>query len=180
MNAIRSSALYKLRFQAPEWVNTGQNNRDANIWSFGCLCYEVTVFDLLVNASDELNLVKVLSRKLPYHDYVEKDEVKSLVSRGKLPTRPSSSDNDIDAIEDQVWELIKGCCKLKPEDRLTMPQIQKLLADLKIQDDRPNGPKLPGNAIMSLRKRPDVEWDRAKQILGRIQVFWLVTAMIFI
>jgi serine/threonine protein kinase len=180
LNAIRSSALYNLRFQAPEWLNTVQSNRDANIWSFGCLCYKVTFFDLLNNASDKLNPVKVLSRKLPYYEYVEKDEVESVVSRGEPPKRPSSSDNDIDVIDDRVWELIIGCCRLKPEDRLTVPQIQKLLADLRIQDDRTDAPKLPGSAIMSLRKRPDIEWGHVKKILGQIQVFWLTTLMIFI
>jgi hypothetical protein len=121
--------------------------------------------------------MKVLSRKLPYHQYMEKDEVESAVSRGELPKRPSSSDNDIDVIDDRVWELITGCCRLKPGDRLTLPQIQKLLANLRIQDDRFDAPKLPGTAIMSLRKRPDIDWDRTKQILGRIQVCWLPAVM---
>jgi hypothetical protein len=124
--------------------------------------------------------VKVLSRRLPYHQYVEKDEVESLVSRGEPPKRPSSSDIDIDMIEDRVWELIMGCCRLKPSDRLTVPQVQKLLADLRIQDNRSDAAKLPGAVIMSLRKRPDIDWDRTRQILGQIQVFWLTAVMIFI
>jgi hypothetical protein len=118
--------------------------------------------------------MKVLSRKLPYHEYMENDEVQSALSRGERPKRPSVTnhvtENDIDMIDDQFWELITGCCRLQPENRPTALKIQKLLAKLEIQDDRSDVQKIPGAAILSLRKHANVEWDRVEQILGQIEV----------
>jgi serine/threonine protein kinase len=38
---IRSSDSYSLRFRAPERAKSGMS-QETDIWSFGCLCYEVT------------------------------------------------------------------------------------------------------------------------------------------
>jgi hypothetical protein len=112
----------------------------------------------------------VLSRKLPYHQYTEGSNVRNAISRGELPKRPDPEDNDIDEIDDQSWELIISCCKPNPVDRLAIPKIQEILANMQIQDDRPEAGIMPGANILNLRLRPDVDWDQVEQLLGQIQV----------
>jgi hypothetical protein len=111
----------------------------------------------------------VLSRKLPYYQYIEEGEIRSALSRGEAVKRPRAAD-DIDEIDDQFWNLIMGCCVPKPEDRLTLLEIQKLLGDMEIKDDRPKATGLPGAETLSLRSSPDINWDSVKRLLDQIQV----------
>ena len=127
-------------------------------------------FNRLSKASDGLNLGKVMSGKDPYYQYMENDEVKSALLRNEPPERPRTTDGNIDLVDDQLWELITGCCRPNAGDRLTVPEIQKFLVDMRIKDDRADAQGVHGVPIMSLRKRPDIEWDHVKQLLGKIQV----------
>ncbi|KAF5353883.1 hypothetical protein D9756_007269 [Leucocoprinus leucothites] len=92
---------------------------ESDIWSFGCLCYEV------------------LSRKPPYHQYVEDAEIRSAVSRGELPKRPNSADGDIDEIDDRDWGLIKRCLEPIAWHRPSASALHSLFAFTEGEDSRP-------------------------------------------
>jgi hypothetical protein len=118
---------------------------------------------------------KVLSRKPPYYQYTEASEIRSALSR-EAPKRPSATDDNVDEINDQFWDLIMGCCAPEPGDRLTLVEIQKLLGDMKIQDDRPKATSLPGAEVLTLRSPLDINWDGVKRLLDQIQVCQVIMA----
>jgi hypothetical protein len=96
--------------------------------------------------------------------------------RGEAPKRPTAADDNVDEINDQFWDLIMRCCVPEPGDRLTLLEVQKLLGDMEIQDNRPKATGLPGDEALALRSPPDINWDGVKRLLNQIQVCQLVMA----
>ncbi|KAJ3558591.1 hypothetical protein NP233_g11479 [Leucocoprinus birnbaumii] len=154
------------RFAAPELVEDGaQPSKESDVWAFGCLCYEA------------------LSRKSPYYQYTRDFQVVAALSRRELVKRPSpvevndedennwdlEVDDDWDPIDDQAWILITKCCAPEPGDRLKIPAIQELIADMKVWDDRPAMKAVPGADIFKLRFKPDINLDRVGEILDKLQ-----------
>ncbi|KAF9441875.1 kinase-like protein [Macrolepiota fuliginosa MF-IS2] len=90
-----------------------------DVWSFGCLCYEV------------------LSRKQPFHQYRQDFRVVSALIRKEIPLRPEPGRHDWDEIGDGMWTLIEDCWSFIPEDRLTLQDIHDRFSGLNTQDDRP-------------------------------------------
>ncbi|KXN84851.1 Serine/threonine-protein kinase HT1 [Leucoagaricus sp. SymC.cos] len=123
------------------------------LYSFGCLSYQV------------------LSRKLPYYQVSDK-RVKSTVRRGGEPLiRPDRTDAEMDEIDDKAWEFIMKCCAHKPEDRPDWSQIQEMLANMEIEEDRrPPATPLPIPEIQALRSRPEIDVDRAETVLNQAEV----------
>ncbi|KAF5362327.1 hypothetical protein D9756_002589 [Leucocoprinus leucothites] len=158
-----------LRFAAPEVVLTsGPPTKERDIWSFGCLCYEI------------------LSREVPYYQYAQTVQVSAALARKELPKRPGSTsrntvneandndwddddDEDWDEIDDQAWDLIIKCCKPEPEDRLKTPAIQELIVDMKIWDDRPAAKGVFGTEISKLRTSPEINLNRVGELLDKLQ-----------
>jgi serine/threonine protein kinase len=103
----------------------------------------------------------------PYHQYTEESEIRSALSKGEQLKRPTATDNNIDEINDQFWDLIMGCCTSDPRDRLTFLEIQKLLGDMEIQDNRVEATRLPGVEALTLRSSPDINWDGVKRLLDQ-------------
>jgi serine/threonine protein kinase len=169
VGGIRTSGRYALSFYSPERAKGNDWGNENSIWSFGCLSYEVFSPSQLGNPSQP-DGQKVLSRQPPYHQYTRASEIRSALSRGEALKRPSATDDNIDEINDQLWDLIMGCCKPHPGDRLTLLEIQKLLRDMEIQDDRPEATSLPGAGAPTLRAYPAINWDGVKRLLNQIQV----------
>jgi hypothetical protein len=67
-----------------------------------------------------------------------------------------------------------GCCKPHPGDRLTLLEIQKLIKDMEIPDDRPEANNLPGAEALTLRAYSEINWDSVKRLLDQIQVCQLI------
>jgi hypothetical protein len=112
--------------------------------------------------------VKILSGKVPFHRYSQDTEVRSALSRGELPMRPGAGEIDD---SDVSWDLVTRCCAQKPDDRLTLPDIQKWLANQGIQDNRPPVKTLPGAEILQLRATQyGVDIARAREVLAQIVV----------
>lgn len=162
-----------IRFAAPEVVLcSGLLTKERDIWSFGCLCYEV------------------LSRKLPYYQYRQNIQVSAALARKELPKRPGSTiseavngtdedhwdddddddEEDWDTINDQAWDLITKCCAPEPDDRLKIPAIQELIADMKVWDDRPPVQALPEAEISKLRSTSEIDLNRVGELLDQVQV----------
>ncbi|KAJ3558633.1 hypothetical protein NP233_g11469 [Leucocoprinus birnbaumii] len=159
------------RFAAPELVEDGaQPSKTSDVWAFGCLCYQV------------------LSRKSPYYQYSRDFQVVAALSRKEPLKRPSSAeidddddddddetnwdlelDDDWDPIDDQAWSLITKCCAPEPGDRLKIPAVQELLADMKVWDDRPTMKVVPGADIFKLRFKLDVDLNYVGEILDKLQ-----------
>ncbi|KAJ3574734.1 hypothetical protein NP233_g1566 [Leucocoprinus birnbaumii] len=158
-----------LRFAAPEVVlTTGPPTKERDIWSFGCLCYEV------------------LSRLLPYYQYAQIVQVSAALARKEPPKRPSVTSHDApddsdsnewddfdeddwDELDDQAWNLITRCCVPEPEGRLKAAAIQELIVDMKIYDDRPAARAVTDTDFSKLGSRPDIDMNRVGELLGNLQ-----------
>jgi hypothetical protein len=96
--------------------------------------------------------------------------MRSALSIGEPLKRPNTTEGDMDEINDQFWSLIMRCCMLNAEDRLTVSEVQKLLASIEVHDDRLEAQNLLRPEIENLRMRPGIDWDGVTQLLSQIQV----------
>jgi hypothetical protein len=114
---------------------------------------------------------KVLSQKIPFYQYSQDAEIRSALSRGELLVRPVSRNDGMDEIDDESWDLITRCCAPEPDDRLTLPDIQKWLANIYIEDNRPPAKPLRGGETLKLRQTyHGVDISRAGEVLAQIIV----------
>ncbi|KAJ3566730.1 hypothetical protein NP233_g6818 [Leucocoprinus birnbaumii] len=119
-----AGAGWTLFFAAPEVVVGGEKaTTRSDVWSFGCLTYEI------------------LSRKRPYYQYLhfqifavllrkENLQRPGLVTASKNPTDDIyddefvEEDHDWDSIDDSAWSLITSCCTFEPSERIGVPGVQ--------------------------------------------------------
>ncbi|KAJ3563267.1 hypothetical protein NP233_g9050 [Leucocoprinus birnbaumii] len=140
---------YRLRFTSPDKTKS----KEADMWSFGCICYEV------------------LSGKPPYYQYTEDAEIQAAVSGGQIPKRPTDSDEGAEMIDDDTWELIEQCCSADWWCRPRASTAMELIANImKGEDGRPPAEQLPDASILTLRLRTEVNFPDIEALLGRIQV----------
>ncbi|KXN85811.1 Dual specificity protein kinase pyk3 [Leucoagaricus sp. SymC.cos] len=166
--ATGSLSLTTLRFSAPETVLGNRTpTKKFDIWSFSCLLYEV------------------LSRKPPYYQYKSEVQIIAALTRMEMPKRPGSTDDndaekdeygwdddieeDYDAIDDQMWSLIVKCCASEPEARPDIVNVQELVVDMKIYDDRPAVKDAPGANILKSRVNPKIDLTRVEELFNEIK-----------
>lgn len=65
---------------------------------------------------------------MPYHEYANDTAVIIQLIRCRLPTRPGGSPvEELDRIDDEMWELMERCWASEPKDRPTVQQIAREL-----------------------------------------------------
>jgi hypothetical protein len=133
----------------------------------------------------------VLSRKIPYYQYGDV-QITAVLMREEPPKRPglATTDNQYDTdgssdesdeeqdwneLNDELWGLIARCCTPQPGDRPTIPDIQKLIADMKIEDSRTETKGSPIVAVLKRRFNPEVDFHRVAVLLTQIQVSQSIT-----
>jgi hypothetical protein len=62
------------------------------------------------------------------------------------------------------------CCKPDPEERLSVSEVQELLENMEIRDDRSEAQSFTGSKFGNLRLRPGINWDGAERLFSQIQV----------
>ncbi|KAJ3563779.1 hypothetical protein NP233_g8719 [Leucocoprinus birnbaumii] len=100
-------------WMAPELVisQNAKPTKMTDIWSFGCLCYEI------------------YTGKYPFYQYSVPGMVVVALVRGEKPLRPSAADIDpCCQFNDWVWNLMLGCWKDSPADRHTCGEILTALS----------------------------------------------------
>jgi hypothetical protein len=113
----------------------------------------------------------VLSKKVPYYEYIQDSQIRSALSQDELPTRPVMADSSTDEIDDESWELIMQCCILEPESRLKLADIQNRLKNLNLEDNRPVAKPLPGAEVLKDRyPYTAVDILRVGEILKKLKV----------
>ncbi|KAF9447338.1 kinase-like protein [Macrolepiota fuliginosa MF-IS2] len=116
-----------------------------DVWSFGCLCYEV------------------LSRKPPFHQYQRDYQLIAALIRKETPLRPEPGHEDWDEINDLVWALMETRWRCSPEDRLDIQSIHGHFAKLDFQDDRP---ELSRSSRKGLTQDGSINFDQVARILS--------------
>ncbi|KXN92514.1 Serine/threonine-protein kinase HT1 [Leucoagaricus sp. SymC.cos] len=115
---------------------------------------------------------KVLSRKLPYYQVPNEQVGRKQVCYGGQPLIwPDRTDAEMDEIDDKAWELITKCCAREPKDQPNWSQIQEMLANMEIEEDRrPPAMPLPIPEVQALRSCPEVDLDHAEIALNQAEV----------
>ncbi|KXN84856.1 Cytokinesis protein sepH [Leucoagaricus sp. SymC.cos] len=135
------------------WKSSSSYAEGGIILSFGCLSYQV------------------LSRKLPYYQVTDEQVANKVRDGDERLIRPDHTDAEMDEIDDKAWELITKCCAQEPEDQPNWSQIQEMLANMEIEEDRrPTATPLPIPEVQVLRSRPEVDIDRAEIALNQAEV----------
>ncbi|KAF9450904.1 kinase-like protein, partial [Macrolepiota fuliginosa MF-IS2] len=104
------------RWTAPELLKGddchNQLTKACDIWSFGCLCYEV------------------LTRKMPFYQYSREPQViVALLKGSEVPIRPPP-EAPCDEVDDCMWNLMSDCWNYQPQDRPTCDSIRDVLIGL--------------------------------------------------
>jgi len=144
------------RWMSPELFHDGaQKNLASDMWSFGCLCYEV------------------LTCKIPFHDLSESQVIASLSrSGGGNGPQPLpgviDTDGKCDKV-DQMWKIVEKCWNSEPTKRPTCDIILTAIAGIDIQDTRPKSTTKAQDGQFSLQAMGlQIDYDRVLGILQRI------------
>ncbi|KAF9449503.1 kinase-like protein [Macrolepiota fuliginosa MF-IS2] len=117
-----------------------------DVWSFGCLCYEV------------------LSRRPPFYQCRADVHVMRALDNKEIPLRPGPGHEDWDEIGDEMWALMETCWSYAPEARPTLQDISNRFSRLDIPDDRPEVQDGPGSGLA--QEDPiELDFDRVENIL---------------
>ncbi|XP_045915044.1 tyrosine-protein kinase STYK1 [Micropterus dolomieu] len=90
------------KWQAPEVLGRGAISQSSDVWSFGILLYE------MVTLGDPPFAQLMVTELLQY------------LQRGKHLNRPASCSNS-------VYSIIKSCCHWSPQQRISMPELIRIL-----------------------------------------------------
>lgn len=90
------------KWQAPEVLGRGAISQSSDVWSFGILLYE------MVTLGD------------PPFAQLMATELLQYLQRGKHLNRPASCSNS-------VYSIIKSCCHWSPQQRVSMPELIRIL-----------------------------------------------------
>lgn len=160
------------RWAAPELLyNDARQTRQSDIWSFGCLCYEVRTLNLL-KLSALICLLQVLTGKLPFNNLNDAQVVLSLAKSGDDAPLPGAVDSD--DIDHKMREIIKKCWARLPSDRPTCEMVRGAIASIDIRDPRPEViPKAQDSLSFLQAMRgdlvPQVDYNRVRDILRKVR-----------
>ncbi|KAF9441650.1 kinase-like protein, partial [Macrolepiota fuliginosa MF-IS2] len=118
-----------------------------DIWSFGCICYEV------------------FAGRSPFYEFSTNSRVAIAIVRGAVPRRPEPGGPD--HIDDTMWDLMLRCWRHEPQDRPTCEELRLFFDGLKLLDDRPGAPTGTGDDHAYWKDELDerLDYERAYQIL---------------
>lgn len=159
------------RWAAPELLGSdARQTRESDIWSFGCLCYEVRMSNHL-KLPHPPPLLQVLTGKLPFYKLSDAQVVLSLAQSRNEPPLPGVIDDD--GIDDQMRKIMKKCWTRLPSDRPTCDTIRRTIANIGIRDPRPKViTKAPDGLsfLQAMRNNslPRVDYNRVREILQMV------------
>ncbi|KXN92752.1 Serine/threonine-protein kinase CTR1 [Leucoagaricus sp. SymC.cos] len=135
-----------LAWMAPERfleiVQSADTQSDA--WSFGCLCYEVKIYLLLIG-SLILQMQVLTTGMQPFQQYNGRPSVlrKDFHEKRAKPMKPELKDN----WDKEIWSLVESCCVYEPNSRPTADTLEIFIANFNCPDER-----LPDSEMPSTEK----------------------------
>ncbi|KXN83465.1 hypothetical protein AN958_01396, partial [Leucoagaricus sp. SymC.cos] len=139
---------------SPELILQHENipSEKSDIWSFGCLCYEV------------------LAGKEPFYCCLAYPQLFLAMMNGKNPLDASSSDTCHHLIPPCMQTLLRECWHSKPSDRPTSRDIYEQFRQLGIPDNRL--PAVNDDAVLrevrKARTHVEIDYDEVQRILERV------------
>ncbi|KAJ7767194.1 kinase-like domain-containing protein, partial [Mycena metata] len=110
-----------LRYQAPELFQDEMNHFGADIYAFGCVCYEAS---------------SIMTGKVPFYEIAKDPAVMMKVLAGHRPSKPSSWSTPV---LEQFWQLLHDCWNTGRDLRPTAPQIAERLRGAPFELTAPEG-----------------------------------------
>ncbi|KAJ3573607.1 hypothetical protein NP233_g2323 [Leucocoprinus birnbaumii] len=150
-STYNSKECFTGRWAAPETLNERESDtpirptKAGDIWSLGCLIYEV------------------LSRKVPYHRRQTNPAVIAGLLLEELPSRPGLDDHDSDPIGDDMWALMLKCWSFNSGERPTCQEVLEALGAS--QSDTYQVEDNLMHAFQRARNSADVDYERAHKLL---------------
>ena len=140
-----------VRWQAPELLisesddfeSPNRNTCACDIYSFGCVCYEVSCFIASLARNTGPDLSQVFSGQVPLHE-VSEWIVPVVVNQGRRPLRPSHDICLRRGLDNDMWNLMEACWQMEPSNRPTAGEVVARIC---------TKPSLPTDT------RPDSNWD---------------------
>ncbi len=164
------------RWTAPELLQDDDNARqssECDMWSFGCLCYEVKTSNRLLYLHTLIRGQQVLTNKIPFYHLNEIKVTALLVTYSRnTPVLPGAID-DV-KIDEQIRDVIKKCWNFKPHDRPTCDFIRTTIASIDIQDTRPKTTTNPENGLSFLQAMGanvdfQLDYNNVRKILHKVR-----------
>ncbi|KXN80795.1 Tyrosine-protein kinase ITK/TSK [Leucoagaricus sp. SymC.cos] len=159
MDSTKANTALTLNWTAPELIcdeTPTRPTKASDIWSFGCLCYEV------------------FTGLFPYYQCKSSGQVVVALSRGQPPKRPPPEDLACDQLDDRIWELLgEACWKIEPQDRYECEALRDALIGNGVRQRRSKvgqweGQKSAFWADMRSRSESRIDHGRVKSILNQV------------
>lgn len=112
---------------------------------------------------------KILTGKIPYHQYVSEARVLLAVMKQEIPLRPTFPGET----NDKLWELLVMCWNFKPEERPDTSKLQELITRVGIRGDRSRVLRSvqTSSTVQLQREGPeDIDYVRLEEILLRVSI----------
>lgn len=163
-----------INWTAPELHEDGHpsSTLESDIWSLGCLFYEVTsrFFNTDILICLATILPQVLASRAPFSQYRTSDElVSAIVKRREIPLRPEGRHQ----IDDHIWKLMIRCWSSSPRDRPSCEEVWHFIIDLGTRDTRPPIPSQRGSDVAvweGIRATWDskIDYQRVYDVLAKV------------
>ncbi|KAF9256241.1 kinase-like protein, partial [Marasmius fiardii PR-910] len=99
------------RWLSPEVLSSNaRHSKYSDVYAYGCVCYEI------------------FTGKVPLYEYRELTVVLAVLVERKQPSYPKEP---IDALTDEIWNIMTSCWNPEPEDRPTAARILELFHSFK-------------------------------------------------
>lgn len=116
-------------------------------------------------------MLKILTRKIPFYQYESENEVVRALVNKEIPTRAMDRLEVHSQSDDHVWNLMKRCWDYNPQNRPGFREIQGLIAQTDIEDNRPPTSLQPENAFAfwgAMRGDQVLDYEVVSDILLRV------------
>jgi serine/threonine protein kinase len=112
------------RWNAPELFLNAVRNLRTDVYAFGCVCLEASIFYQTFMYAIKLTVSKAYTRQYPFADISFDHQVIYAVSKGRRLSRPSERDHRA-AKDDPIWDLAESCWDPSPEKRPSSKQLSE-------------------------------------------------------
>jgi serine/threonine protein kinase len=111
-----------VRWMAPEILdgraeNNSAGRRAADMYAFGCVCYEVCKHLILRRLVHDFTCIQIFSGRVPLHEITNYYSTMTAVVHGIRPSRPAPDICARHGLDSKTWDIMQECWKAQPAKR---------------------------------------------------------------